>query len=122
MNFATTTHMTIMTCWPRSLPTATAVHVDEMDAMKKKLVELDKILGGGVKMNLFKVYVVDTKKLVVLMEAVVCGEDEGDAMADLALTDEIKVLKKRGRIAIMADMIGTFERFRTVAVEMEKDD
>jgi hypothetical protein len=93
-------------------------HVEDLE---KRLHKIERKLGGGITMRLYEVFVVDTKKLVVLSQQTVFGEDESDAMSDVSLTDEQKALKKRQRIAILAREIGEFEPFAVVHVETEED-
>ena len=73
-------------------------------------------------MHLYEVFVIDTKKLVVLSQQMVFGEDEKDAMADVSLNDEQKALKKRQRIALLATEIGDFEPYAVVHIDKEEDD
>lgn len=94
----------------------------EKNDLEGRVHKLERKLGGGRRMNLYEVFVVDTKKLVVLSQQTVFGEDESDAMADVSLTDEQKALKKRQRIAILAREIGEFEPFAVVHVETESDE
>jgi hypothetical protein len=90
--------------------------------MEERLHKLERKLGGGIRMMLFEVFVVDTKKLVLLKQDFCFGEDQADAMSDVSLTDEMKALKKRQRIAILAREIGEFEPFAVVHVEKEEED
>lgn len=117
----------------RIIPYGSAVQGDErLEELVRKVKELEgkkvdraKPIAkgtGGVRMILYKVFVVDTKKLEIVSEQTVFGESEADAMSDVVLDDAAKMLKKRERLAILVTEIGDFERFKVTHVETVQED
>lgn len=117
----------------RIIPYGSAVQGDgRLEELARKVEELEgkkvnraKPIAkgtGGVRMILYKVFVVDTKKLEIVSEQTVFGESEADAMSDVVLSDAAKMLKKRERLAILVTEIGYFERFKVTHVETVQED
>lgn len=121
------------TCVMRVWAGGTAIQGDgKLEELAKKVAELEsrKVSKarpiakgtGGIRMILYKVFVVDTKKLEIVSEQTVFGESEADAMSDVVLDDTAKALKKRERLAILTMEIGEFERFKVTHIQAEEED
>ena len=70
-------------------------------------------------MNLYKVYIVDRKKGVLLAEHTLVGKDTGDAALELELTEGMKALKGKDELEIVWQTVGGFEKKTVKSVRME---
>jgi hypothetical protein len=73
-------------------------------------------------LNIYKCYLIDTRKEEIIRELSLVGKDEADAAAGIALTDAEKALRKKDYLEIFYDEIGSFESKRAKRIIIEKDE
>ena len=72
-------------------------------------------------MTLFKVFVIDRYKGVLMSEHTVIGRNEGEAALNFSLTDEEKKLKAKDDLEIIWQDVGEFEKREVKRVRMEQE-
>ena len=73
-------------------------------------------------MTLFKVFVIDRYKGVLLSEHTVIGVDEGEAALNFSLTDEERKIKSKDDLEIIWQRVGEFEKREVQRTRVEKDE